>query len=190
MATQEHEISQLKKALASLKKENEQLKIIALVRQQYPSEEGERTEHLKKDSTVEALRAQLDPLLEAQEHLAHADRIFKKVGNALEALVPALEVHIRGLNGEVMQLKSSLEDAENTYASVVAKLERQIDLLRTNWDQAEAALRREHRAEMDFLRKEIDQLKNQQLSLPRPQARPARRLEGLNPFTSLSIFGL
>ncbi len=113
------------------------------------------TEEVKKDPTLRALHAQLPSIRQAIELFKQGLEISEKVKMSLEALAPALEIQIFGLNSEVEQHARNQEETENAYASVVHRLEEQLRTLRQEFDEKVDTLQRSSLEEISELRKTV-----------------------------------
>ena len=159
-------------------------------------------DEIRPDPTVQALRAQISPLTEAHQLFHQALEISDKVLRSLQAIAPALDMQIHGLNSENAQLKSATSDTENTYAGIVEKLENQIKVLKNEHSDAAQKQQEEYQAEIQrlqhtniLLRKELNKALNelkkfQEQSEPKEESpfhmeSPTNKP---NPFSDLNIF--
>lgn len=113
------------------------------------------TEEVQKDPTLRALQAQLPSIRQASDLLKQGLEISEKVKMSLEALVPALEIQMFGLNSELEQHVRNQEETENAYASVVHKLEDQLKNLRQEFEAKVEGLKQNSLDEIAQLRKTV-----------------------------------
>ena len=173
------EIQQLIEELESLRKENLDLKIsIGLPSPElingYPA-----PAEISDDAIIKGLRNQIQTLQEANQNLNHALKGYEEVGRSLSALLPALEVQMKGQTTEIYHLKQNIDQTENTFAGVVEKLEQQVKQLRHQLLE-----QREH------FHQELLQIQSRPLKAEKPSERTSIDPSGNeeNPFTDLSIF--
>jgi hypothetical protein len=122
------EILQLRAENNRLQKENARLRAFTVL----PKENNQAHEPsgLEVDPLFQKLASQLQQLREANLISAKVLELSQQSEQAMAALIPALEVQFHGMNNEITQLKAANLDLENTYASVVEKLEGQVKALR------------------------------------------------------------
>ncbi|MEM8887952.1 MAG: hypothetical protein AAGD28_08195 [Bacteroidota bacterium] len=121
------------------------------------------TEEVKRDPALKALNAQLPAIRQAFELMKQSQEISEKVKMSMEALVPALEVQLYGLNSEIEQHVLNQEETENAYASVVRKLEDQLRIERFQFEERENAIRKNCQEEISQMRKTLGHM-NEELS--------------------------
>ena len=73
------------------------------------------TEEVKRDPALKALNAQLPAIRQAFELMKQSQEISEKVKMSMEALVPALEVQLYGLNSEIEQHVLNQEETEKNH---------------------------------------------------------------------------
>lgn len=112
-------------------------------------------EEVQKDPTLRALHAQLPAIRQASELLKQGLEISEKVKMSMEALVPALEIQVFGLNSELEQHARNQEETENAYASVVRKLEDQLKALRQEFEEKAESLQKTSLEEIAQLRQTV-----------------------------------
>ena len=121
------------------------------------------TEEVKRDPALKALNAQLPAIRQAFELMKQSQEISEKVKMSMEALVPALEVQLYGLNSEIEQHVLNQEETENAYASVVRKLEDQLRVERLQYEERENAIRKNCQDEIAQMRTTLGHM-NEELS--------------------------
>jgi hypothetical protein len=194
MSQQEQELDRLRQALAALQRENQQLKAAAglpLTR----LVNGHKNGHpLPQDPALKALARQVEALHKLRVQSENQLSALKKAEQALMALLPALEVEWRGLQQQSQLLQQQVGETENTYASVVEKLERQLKDLRFDMKSEMQQQRQAHEAAKLKLHRRLASLETE-LETTRAalaQAQEARQAneppQRPHPFSDLSIF--
>jgi len=112
-------------------------------------------EEVKKDPTLRALQAQLPSIRQAFDLMKQGLEVSEQVKKSMEALVPALEIQIFGLNSELEQHTRNQEETENAYASVVRKLEEQLKSERQTFEEKIETLKQNSAEEISHLRKTV-----------------------------------
>jgi chromosome segregation ATPase len=182
-------IKLLEEKIEDLRKENSQLRTALNVRE-LQGENGQPVLSREKlDSTVKALVRQLDELKEFHASIGKALERSEKVKNSMEALVPALELQIRGYEGEIEKLHAAAEDTAETYAGIVANLENQLKEIKQEKEKEQEELKVGFEAELSELKARISQLEAT-ISEQETDKKEVKinHDEGAEPFTSLSIF--
>ena len=163
-------------------------------------------DEIRPDPTVQALRAQISPLQEAHQLFSQALELSDKVLRSLQAIAPALDMQIHGLNSENEQLQNATSDVENTYAGIVEKLENQMKSLRNKYSEEKQRNEEDYQAEIQrlqhtnlLLRKELNkaltELKSFQNQFDQKEEVEDSRMEiespsKSNPYSDLNIFGI
>lgn len=177
--------------LAQLREENTRLKAVSgLSQMPEPSE-------LEVDPLFLKIKQQLIHLQDANIITQKSMELTQQAEQALAAMIPALEVEFHGKHNQIEQLKAANVDLENTYVSVVEKLESQLKELREHFVEQEnrfdtklAALQKRQRELEEALKQ--SQVLNAEL---KEKAQSVQRKKDqtpveANPFKSLNIFDL
>ncbi len=179
------DIQKLQAELESLRKENQQLKVAAY---QYSLPESPNVQELpviEKEPILNALAAQLSELRHANAQVRDALVSYEEVQGALEALIPALELQLKGWANQVEHLQTTAVETENAYASVVSKLE--VKLKEVSKKDSITSEK-----QIQALRRQID-LQSLQIERLQQQIHQQSTQDGSNdasddPFTNLNIF--
>lgn len=188
------EIQQLKTELETLRREN------LLLRQRTGTRSNGHAQALpetvRHDNLLPAFQQQLTRLREAHQQLRAAHGAVGELQRSLETLIPALEIQMTGWTNEIHHLQAAQQDLEQTYATVVGRLEDRIKTLKGQVAQASpAALQQQLTAlekERERMRRRIEELeetcRQQEADPPSPDPHTsATRDQGEDPF---NIFGV
>ncbi|GAB4403647.1 MAG: hypothetical protein OHK0039_03030 [Bacteroidia bacterium] len=137
---------------------------------------------IEHDPVFNGLRRQHAQLRSANRRLGDIVAQYEAAERALATLLPALEVQILGWTREIENLNAAQQDTEQTYASIVGRLEAQIQQLKAEFRAREAQIQEAYEARIAQLRQRIDALEQQQA--PQQDSGDAD-----SPFSSLNIFG-
>jgi chromosome segregation ATPase len=184
------DIQQLLTENERLKKENEELKVSLSFSSVETINGVEDPAELRNDTVFRNLNQRLDLLGQSNTQLKTALAGFEELEKGLSTLLPALEVQLRGWNSEINQLRRSIEQTENAYVGVVARLEEQVKDLRNSQEAEKQALEARHEAQLAHLTQQIDQLSQRlsQTEAPPASLPSSAGQQEANPFTSLSIY--
>jgi chromosome segregation ATPase len=195
----QEDIQQLRAELAILRQENQQLRQSAGVRKN-GTHRHELPDTIRHDNLLPAFQQQLNQLRQANARLQEAASLCTDLQRSLEILIPALEIQITGWTNEIYQLQDGQEELEQTYASVVERLEDRLKQLRQQVVHASPpALQKQVtdlEKERERMRRQVKDLEAAcqayELRLDEQQAHPhdARKDADENPFTSLNIFDI
>lgn len=114
---------------------------------------------LYEDSTLSALMKQANQLSEIESSIQELASACRNIRRALSTLVPALEVHMHGLQSEATRWKRATKAAEEKYAQAFSALETKFEDLNEHLDTTEARLQQQHQQELSKLREEADTLR-------------------------------
>lgn len=190
------ELQQLKEQLAALRIENERLKAENELNSSDMSGSYYGEPIIMKDTTFIALTRQLDALKNANRILNKASDAFLHIEKSMDAIVPALELQIKGLNTEIHQLKTAAVDTDFTYAGIVEKLEGQIKRMQEGFEEQLSSTRNQYEEEVNELKQELTDFRKkltEAQSLLESQTQEKSHSEqtppkSQGPFTTLSIF--
>lgn len=189
--TGQEEMQHLIDELTQLREENSRLKAVnGLSQMPEPSE-------LEVDPLFLKIKQQLIHLQDANIISQKSMELTQQAEQALSAMIPALEVEFHGKNNQIEQLKAANVDLENTYVSVVQKLEEQLKELKQRFADQENRFD----TKLESLQKQQTELED---SLKQSQAMNANFREQIelvqtkkdqtpveaSPFKSLNIFDL
>lgn len=197
------DLQQLKAELTTLRQENQRLRQAKTI----ISAEGvplqELPEAIPPDTLLPTLVRQLDQLQEANAQFKTAVDLFDEVQRSLGTLIPALEVQFTGWTNEIYHLRTAQNDAEQAYASVVSRLETQLNNLKARANEPRSAdlaqqllTTQQEREQLQRRVGELEQaLHTKQENVVRPAEQdsdPSHSSQGdmQGPFTSLNIFDI
>ncbi len=127
-------------------------------------------EPLYEDSTLNALMKQAEQLSEIESSIQGLATACGNIRRALATLVPAIEVHMHGLQSEARRWKHATYQAEEKYQQAFSDLETKMDTLNEHLDSTETRLQQQHQQELSRLRDEAESLRKS-LSKVRDAAR-------------------
>lgn len=116
-------------------------------------------EPLYEDSTLNALMKQAEQLSEIEASVQGLASACGNIRRALATLVPAIEVHMHGLQSEARRWKHISYQAEERYQQAFADLETRMDSLNDHLDSTETRLQQQHQQELSRLREEAATLR-------------------------------
>ncbi|MEL7534980.1 MAG: hypothetical protein AAFN10_27000 [Bacteroidota bacterium] len=189
--TRQEEMQHLLEELSQLREENTRLKAVnGLSQMPEPSE-------LEVDPLFLKIKQQLMHLQDANIISQKSMELTQQAEQALAAMIPALEVEFHGKNNQIEQLKAANVDLENTYVSVVEKLENQLKELKKQFSEQENRLE----SKLEALQKQQSELEESLKESQLMNAAFKAQLESVqikkdqtpveaNPFKSLNIFDL
>lgn len=114
---------------------------------------------LYEDSTLRALMKQASQLSEMERSIQELSSACRNIRRALTTLVPALEVHMHGLQSEATRWKRTAKATEARYSQAFSALETRFEDLHEHLDTTEAKLQAQHQSELSKLREEADHLR-------------------------------
>jgi hypothetical protein len=188
MSQQQQEFEQLRQTIAALRLENQKLKAAAGL----PLNGHRNGQSLEEDPALRALARQFEAVqqLRAQGETQVAG--LKKAEQALAALIPALEVEWRGLRQQAGQYRQQVDETENTYASVVEKLEHQLRDLRFDMKSELQQQQQTHEAAKLKLQRRLaslgEELETARQDLAKAREERQEAPQRPHPFSDLSIF--
>ncbi|MEZ4776823.1 MAG: hypothetical protein R3D00_26850 [Bacteroidia bacterium] len=196
------EVEKLKKEIDALLRENQRLKVALKIQSPYNGNgNGHKPKlHGKADSALLAMSSQLEQVRDIHRVLSDSLKMIATVESSIEAIIPALDLQLKGYDTTVSQLKDFQEEAESAYAGVVKKLENQIREMRQDFSDTEQVLHQNYQRRLAELQEKITVLENDRSAIAetleefrkKEEEKPAENLPGNdnNPFSSLSIFGI
>ncbi|MEO0473259.1 MAG: hypothetical protein AAF206_26840, partial [Bacteroidota bacterium] len=129
MEMTQEEMSALQQKIDLLQRENERLRAFSDLPQPKASESET---DFQVDPLILKLRQQYLSLRDANLIFQKVQESSLAVERAFSALLPALEVEFHGMSQRLGNMENNLQDSENTYVSVVEKLEKQVRELRAD----------------------------------------------------------
>lgn len=117
------------------------------------------SEPLYEDSTLSALMKQAEQLSEIESSIQDLATACGNIRRSLATLVPAIEVHMHGLQSEARRWKHASLQAEEKYQKAFADLETRMDSLTDHLDSTETRLQQQHQQELSRLREEAATLR-------------------------------
>jgi DNA repair exonuclease SbcCD ATPase subunit len=156
----QEEVRRLKAEVSHLRKENQQLKVVAGWQSARTNGHSAASQE-KPDPILNVLQNQLKQIKRANQAIRQAQELFLDAERSLETLIPALELQMKGWISEIHQLQDATGDAETAYAEVVARLEQQMRHIRRDLYEKEQALERRYQAEIASLTQELQALRAQ-----------------------------
>ncbi|MEZ4828098.1 MAG: hypothetical protein R3C61_17710 [Bacteroidia bacterium] len=193
------EVEKLKKEINALLRENQQLKAALHIHLPHNGNGNGTAHKAKTDPVLVAMAEQLDQIRAIQRIMSDSLKAISTVGSSIEAILPALDIQLRGYDTTIAQLKEHQEGAENAYASVVKKLENQIREMRQDFTETEQIIHQNHQKQLTELQEKIASMEGEldktraELSAVKEKTTSEGGLSGQdnsNPFSSLSIFGI
>lgn len=116
-------------------------------------------EPLYEDTTLDALMKQAEQLSEIESSIQDLASACGNIRRALTTLVPAMEVHMHGLQSEARRWKHATYQAEEKYQKAFSDLENKMDTLNEHLDSTETRLQQQHQQELSLLRDEAASLR-------------------------------
>lgn len=116
-------------------------------------------EPLYEDSTLKALMKQAEQLSEIESSIQGLASACGNIRRSLATLVPAIEVHMHGLQSESRRWKHATYQAEEKYQQAFSDLENKMDSLNDHLDSTETRLQQQHQQELSRLREEASSLR-------------------------------
>ncbi len=116
-------------------------------------------EPLYEDSTLHALMKQARELAEIEKKIGELSESCSRIRRSITTLVPALEVHMHGLQSEARRWKQEAHQAEEKYDRAFSDLELQMNTLSQHLDSTEERLQQQHQQELSRLREEANNLR-------------------------------
>lgn len=197
------EVEKLKKEIDALLRENQRLKVALKIQSPY---NGNGNGHKpnrpngKIDATLLAMASQLEQVRGIHRALSDSLKVIAEVESSIEAIIPALDLQLKGYDTTVAQLREFQEEAESAYAGVVKKLENQIKEIRQDFSDTEQVLHQNYKRRLAEMQEKITVLENERSAIvetleefrKKEEEKPAENTAGNdnNPFSSLSIFGI
>jgi uncharacterized protein (DUF342 family) len=186
------EIQQLLLQINTLRQENEELRNSLNFSSVETINGYEDPSEVFKDTVFKGLKNQLSVLGKANQQFRSAATGYEDLEKSMSTLLPALEVQLRGWNNEILNLRQSIEQSENTYAGIVEKLEHQLRQLKISYLKELAEQKAQHQAREEALQAELKAAKTQiqgsaerSTSSQRTEPSAPKRT---NPFRTLSIY--
>ncbi len=118
-----------------------------------------RREPLYEDSTLNALMKQAEQLSEIESSIQDLAAACGNIRRSLATLVPAIEVHMHGLQSEARRWKHASYQAEEKYQQAFSDLENKMNTLNDHLDSTETRLQEQYQKDLSRLRDEASSLR-------------------------------
>ncbi|MDX2248506.1 MAG: hypothetical protein SF052_17105 [Bacteroidia bacterium] len=199
------EVEKLKKEIETLLRENQRLKVALKI--QFPHNGNGNGHNLKPiergekaDSALLAMAEQLKQIRGLHRAMSDSIKMISSVESSIEAIIPALDLQLKGYDATITQLREFQEESESAYAGVVKKLENQIREIRQDFSETEQVLHQNYKKQIEEMQARITILETR-LTHTTAELEDFRKKEEKqiaetpankdnNPFSSLSIFGI
>lgn len=116
-------------------------------------------EPLYEDSTLNALMKQAEQLSEIESSIQDLAAACGNIRRSLATLVPAIEVHMHGLQSEARRWKQASYQAEEKYQQAFSDLENKMNTLNDHLDSTETRLQEQYQKDLSRLRDEASSLR-------------------------------
>lgn len=116
-------------------------------------------EPLYEDSTLNALMKQAEQLSEIESSIQDLASACGNIRRSLATLVPAIEVHMHGLQSEARRWKRASYQAEEKYQQAFSDLENKMNTLNDHLDSTETRLQQQYQKDLSRLRDEASSLR-------------------------------
>ncbi|MDX1906639.1 MAG: hypothetical protein SF053_06350 [Bacteroidia bacterium] len=160
------ELRKLKREVAQLRQENQQLKAASTHPVHTMSSAG--ADAHRPDVLVASIGKWLAQLKSANRALTDVATQLREAERSLTTLLPALDLQVNGWKREIENLRQTSEQAEADYTEVVMKLESKLQQVRRDTHTQEQKLRDAYEATLAALRDEKAQLQIQLEQQQRP----------------------